>query len=73
LTQDGRGWCAFEFADQEAFRINCGDAGIIGVAGVPAFGCGPFHRYRDSSGRIGRMLTHGGRSYNGVMNQDYRQ
>jgi len=44
---DGRGRSAVELADQEAFRIDRGEAGVVGEAGVPAFGCGPVHRYRD--------------------------
>jgi hypothetical protein len=44
---DGRGRSAVELADQEAFRIDRGEAGVVGEARVPAFGCGPVHRYRD--------------------------
>jgi hypothetical protein len=52
---DGRGQSAFELADEEAFRIGRGEAGVVGEARVPAFGRRPFTAIEISSGRIGRM------------------
>ena len=40
---DGRGRSAFELADEEAFRIGRGEAGVVGEARVPAFGRRPVH------------------------------
>src|SRR5205823_4277116 len=40
---DGRSRRAFKLGDQEALRIDCGKAGVIGEARIPAFGCGPVH------------------------------
>jgi len=42
---DGRGRSAFELADEEAFRIGRGEAGVVGEARVPAFGRRPVHGY----------------------------
>ena len=51
---DGRGRSAVELADEEAFRIGRGEAGVVGEARVPAFGGRPVY-IEISSGRIGRM------------------
>ena len=40
---DGRGRSAFELADEEAFRIGRGEAGVVGEARVPAFSRRPVH------------------------------
>jgi hypothetical protein len=42
---DGRGRSAFELADEEAFRIGRGEAGVVGEARVPAFCRRPVHGY----------------------------
>ena len=38
---DGRGWSAIEFANEEAIRIDHGEAGSVGEAWIPAFGRRP--------------------------------
>jgi hypothetical protein len=48
---DGRGQSAFELADEEAFRIGRGEAGVVGEARVPAFGRRPVTAIEISSGR----------------------
>ena len=52
---DGRGRSAFELADEEAFRIGRGEAGVVGEARVPASAAAQFTAIEISSGRIGRM------------------
>ena len=42
---DGRGRSAVDLADEEAFRIGRGEAGVVGEARVPAFGGRPVHGY----------------------------
>jgi hypothetical protein len=53
---DGRGRSAVELADQEAFRIDRGEAGIVGEAGFQPSGAAQFTAIEISSGRIVRML-----------------
>jgi len=38
---------AGELTDEEAARIGCGEAQVVGKARVPAFGHGPTHGYRN--------------------------
>src|SRR5258708_9989371 len=61
---DGRGRSAVELADEEAFRIGRGEAGVVGEARVPAFGRRPVHGYRDfvRPHRADAQAVHGGRS-----------
>jgi hypothetical protein len=67
---DGRGQSAFELADEEAFRIGRGEAGVVGEARVPAFGRRPVTAIEISSRRIGRTrkLFMAGDRTGGIMN-----
>jgi hypothetical protein len=52
---DGRGQSAFELADEEAFRIGRGEAGVVARPGFQPSAVAPFTAIEISSGRIGRM------------------
>ena len=62
---NGRGRFAFDLADEEALRIDRGEAGIIGKTRIPAFGRGPVHGDRDFVRPHGAdvQTVRGGRSY----------
>ena len=42
-ARDGRAQSAVELADEEAFRIGRGEAGVVGEAWVPAFSRRPVY------------------------------
>src|SRR5207248_4965888 len=72
---DGRGRGAVELADEEAFRIGRGEAGAVGEARIPAFGCCPVHRYRDfvRPHRPDAQVALGGRSCRWTHEPNYRE
>jgi hypothetical protein len=64
----GRRRSAVELAYEEALRIDCDEAGVVGEARIPAFGRGPVHRYRDflRPHRPDAKTVHDRRSYRGA-------
>jgi hypothetical protein len=69
IAGDGRGRSGVELADQEAFRIDRGEAGVVGEARFQPSVAAQFTAIEISSGRIVRMLrsfTAGDRT-NGLM------